>query len=343
MQQNHIFYPTPTQPPAELTAITLPELYDTAYTPSLKLIEDFLYSGVYLFAGPPKIGKSFFMAQLAYHVATGSRLWNYEVRQAEVLYLSLEDDLARLQKRFARMFGIESNANLYLSTNASSLSKGLEAQLENFLQAHPQTKLIIIDTLQKIRELSGCSYNYAQDYHIISKLQSFARRHNICIIVVHHTRKMEAADSFDMISGTNGLHGAADGAMVLLKEHRTDRYAKLDITGRDLQPQLLTLEFMPDTCTWNFVNAQKDLWQEPNDPLLEKIAALVSTEKQNWQGTATQMLAELAINDQKANSFTRYLNVKAARLLNDYGIAYTNQRTHKGRFISLQKLMPEAA
>ena len=343
MQRNHIFYPTLSQNTSELTAISLPELYDTAYTPSLTLVKDFLYSGVYLFVGPPKIGKSFFMAQLAYHVATGSHLWNYEVRQSDVLYLSLEDDLARLQKRFARMFGVESNANLYLSTNANSLSKGLEVQLENFLQTHPDTKLIIIDTLQKIRELTGNSYNYSQDYHIMSRLQILAKQHNICLIVVHHTRKMEAEDSFEMISGTNGLFGAADGAMVLHKHHRTDRHAKLSITGRDQQSQLLTLEFMPATCTWNFINAQKDLWQEPKDPLLEEVAALVSNEKQNWQGTATQMLAELNINDIKPNSFTRRLNVKAGKLLNDYGIAYTNQRTHNGRFISLQKLPPKCA
>ena len=188
-----------------LNTVTLPELYDTVYRPSLTLIEDFLYSGVYLFVGPPKIGKSFFMAQLAYHVATGTKLWNFDVKQMEVLYLSLEDDMPRLQKRFARMFGVDTNANLHLCTNSSSLSRGLEKQLDVFLQEHPGTKLVIIDTLQKIRELSSSNYSYSQDYLIISKLKEIAARHNICLIVVHHTRKMEADDRFEMISGTNDL------------------------------------------------------------------------------------------------------------------------------------------
>lgn len=84
MQANHIFYPLKQQTNSlpTLNTVTLPELYDTVYRPSLTLIEDFLYSGVYLFVGPPKIGKSFFMAQLAYHVATGTKLWNFDVKSS---------------------------------------------------------------------------------------------------------------------------------------------------------------------------------------------------------------------------------------------------------------------
>lgn len=345
MQQNHIFYPSEPQPQtaAALNTITLPELYDNVYRPSLTLIEDFLYSGVYLFVGPPKIGKSFFMAQLAYHVATGTKLWNYPVQQSDVLYLSLEDDMPRLQKRFSRMFGVDTTANLYLCTNSNSLSDGLELQLSTFLQMHPDTKLVIIDTLQKVRELSGNNYSYSQDYAIISKLKTIAAEHNICIIVVHHTRKLEAEDKFDMISGTNGLLGAADGAMVLHKNKRTDLHASLSIVGREQQDQTLALEFLPQTCTWKFVQAQKDLWQEPADPLLEKIAAFLSNEKPTWYGTATQLLTALAIKDMKPNAFTRRLNVKVDKLYNDYGILYTNQNKHTSRLITLHKMEKKEA
>lgn len=89
------------------------------------------------------------MAQLAYHVAAGMEFFNHKVTPASVLYLSLEDNLVRLQKRFSRMFGVEGNANLYLATKADSLNQGLEEQLTDFLQSKPATKLIIIDTLQK--------------------------------------------------------------------------------------------------------------------------------------------------------------------------------------------------
>ena len=69
------------------------------YPPRTPIVEGFLYGGTYLFVGAPKVGKSFFMGQLAYHVAMGLPLWDYPVRKGTVLYLALEDDYARLQRR----------------------------------------------------------------------------------------------------------------------------------------------------------------------------------------------------------------------------------------------------
>ena len=102
---------------------------------------------------PPKIGKSFFMSQLGYHVATGTPLWDYPVRQGSVLYLALEDDYGRLQGRLNQMFGVEAVDGLHFATKARTLADGMNGQLEEFLQCHPDTRLIIVDTLQKVREL----------------------------------------------------------------------------------------------------------------------------------------------------------------------------------------------
>ena len=55
-----------------LATVSMTELYDTAYPPKAVLIDNLLYAGTYLFVGAPKIGKSFFMAQLSYHIATGA-------------------------------------------------------------------------------------------------------------------------------------------------------------------------------------------------------------------------------------------------------------------------------
>lgn len=73
--------------PAYLHTVSMNELYETVYQSKQPVIEGLLYSGTYLFAGAPKVGKSFFMAQLAYHVSSGQRLWEYKVHQGTVLYL----------------------------------------------------------------------------------------------------------------------------------------------------------------------------------------------------------------------------------------------------------------
>ncbi len=196
--------------PSSLKTITMSELYDTVYDSKLPLIDGLLYPGAYILAGSPKLGKSFLMAQFAYHVSTGTPLWNYTARKGTALYLALEDDYHRLQERLYRMFGMESTENLYFSVSAGQLGRGLDEQLAKFVVEHPDTKLIIIDTLQKVREIGGDNYSYANDYQIITRLKSFADMHGLCLLLVHHTRKQTSDDKFDMISGTSGLLGAAD-------------------------------------------------------------------------------------------------------------------------------------
>ena len=107
--------------PSYLKTISMSELYDTVYQSKPPLIDGLLYPGTYIFAGAPKLGKSFLMAQLAYHISTGMPLWNYTVGKGTVLYLALEDDYHRLQERLYRMFGTESTGNLYFSVSASQL------------------------------------------------------------------------------------------------------------------------------------------------------------------------------------------------------------------------------
>ena len=250
-----------------LDTLSMSALYDTAYPPKSVIIENLLYAGTYLFAGAPKIGKSFFMAQLSYHIATGTPLWSYAVHPGEVLYLALEDDYARIQKRLFKMFGMEGTDAL--------LSGGLSDQLDLFMQEHPNTKLIIVDTLQKIRELGGDKYNYASDYEIVAKLKAFSDKHNVCLLVVHHTRKMESEDSFDMISGTNGLLGAADGAFILQKKKRTDTNAVLSVVGRDQQDQELLLQFDHEKCVWKLIKAETEVWRTPSDPVLLSVSKLL--------------------------------------------------------------------
>ena len=327
--------------PDYLHTVSLNELFDNVYESRPSIIDGLLYAGAYFLAGAPKIGKSFLVAQIAYHVGTGQPLWGYDVHQGSVLYLALEDGHERLQKRMYRMFGVEDVSKLHFAISAKQLGNGLDAQLEKFVREHPDTRLIIIDTLQKVRELSGEAYSYRDDYQIIGQLKQLADRLQLCMLVAHHTRKSPANDEFDRISGTTGIYGCADGAFVLSKERRTDNTATLSISGRDQPDQCIHLMRDEETLQWNFDHADTVLYKELPDPLLERVAALVKEEKQTWQGSATELIAELEL-DLKPNALAMRLNVRAAKLKNDYGIRYENTRTHAGRIITLTKISPVA-
>ena len=324
---------SPEKSGCSLQTVSMTELYDTLYPPRSPVVDGFLYGGMYLFVGAPKVGKSFFMGQLAYHVAMGLPLWDYPVRKGTVLYLALEDDYARLQRRLSQMFGVESADNLYFATQAKTLKEGLDGELEEFVKQHKDARLIIIDTLQKVREVGGETFSYSNDYEIVTKLKAFSDKYGICLLVVHHTRKMESGDSFDMISGTNGLLGAADGAFIMQKKKRTDNTAVLDIVGRDQPDQELTIEFDRERCIWKFKKAETELWKQSPNPLLEAINEFLAEGRAEWEGTATELLKQLPDMQLSANVLSRKLNVVNSQLLNDYGIFYDNKRGHERRII----------
>ena len=322
--------------PAYLHTVTLNELYETTYPSRPPIIDGLLYPGTYLFAGAPKVGKSFLVAQIAYHISMGLPLWDYPVNQCTALYLALEDDYRRLQERMFRMFGVESTEHLHFATAAKQIGNGLEDQMELFLREHPDTRLIIIDTMQKVRELGGEGNLYASDYDIIGKMKQFSDKHGICLLLVHHTRKQPAADKFDMISGSTGLLGCADGAFLLQKDQRTGVTAMLEVTGRDQPAQRIYLNHNPDRLSWDLDHVETNLHKVPPDPILEKINAMLTD---TWKGTATELVQLLAV-DYKPNAITRYLNVNNGRLENEYGITYQNRRTHSGRIIILNRIQP---
>ena len=324
--------------PHYLHTISMTELYQTALRSRPPIIDGLLYAGAYILAGAPKIGKSFLVAQIAYHVSTGRKLWNFDVHQGTVLYLALEDDYQRIQSRMFMMYGVNDTPNLHFATAAGKIGNGLDEQLENFMREHPDTKLIIIDTMQKIRELGGESYSYASDYEIIGRLKQFADKYCICVLTVHHTRKQPAGDSFEMISGTTGLLGCADGSLLMQKKKRTALEATIDVVGRDQQDQILYLKKDPETQIWNLERMENELHKEPPDAVLETVAKLV---KESWCGSPTELAMLLQVGMQP-NTLTKHLNVNAGRLFEEYGVQYENTRTHAGRKITLTPV-PEKA
>lgn len=321
--------------PDFMQTVSMPELYEMVYPGKPPIIEHFLYLGTYLFVGAPKVGKSFMMAQIAYHVSSGTPMWNYSVCKGTVLYLALEDDYRRLQERLYRMFGTETTPDLFFSVASKSLNEGLLDQLGSFLNEHPKTSVVIIDTLQKVREAEGDTYSYARDYDIIAGLKAFADRMGICLMLVHHTRKQKSDDNFDRISGTNGLLGAADGAFLMYKNKRSDSEATIEVSGRDQPDKKFMLSRNKETLCWELSGEKSPEYTEPPEPVLEAIGGFINADNPIWKGTATELIEKLEL-DIKPNALSLKLNVNAGKLYNLYFVQYTNKRTHKAKLIQLR-------
>lgn len=325
--------------PNRLHTMTMTEIYDTVYEVRPAVIEDLLYPGLSILVGDPKIGKSFLMLQFAYHVATGTDLWERHVRQGDVLYLALEDQYERLQRRLFRMFKEKDTQRLHIAIRSKQQGDGLEDQLREFIEKHHDTQLIIIDTLEKIRTETKDNGNYSHDSKFMYKLKEFADRYGICLLLVHHTRKLNGEDPFDKINGTNGLLGSVDSAMLFTKEQRTSNKATLLITGRDQPDAKIELERDHNTLDWIFISMNNELWHEEPDPMLVNLAEKLKAIGGCWSGTATELNTFLG-TDLKPNSLSLKLNVNASVLYHDFGIIFRRDRTGASRQIEL-RFLPE--
>ena len=323
----------------KIQIMTMPELMETRFRVRPAVIDGLLPAGTYLLAGAPKIGKSFLVLQMAYQVSMGKPFLGFSSRQGTVLYLALEDTCERLQKRLAQMTERDSE-RLILSVFSETLDEGLIERLTDFWSEHTDTVLIVIDTLQRVRGRTPDNGSYAADYDTLARLKEFSDTYGVTVLVVHHTRKEGAEDVFNTISGTNGLMGAADGALLLHKDKRTASDAVLEVVGRD-QPQLrLHLRFAAAHLCWELLEAEIEPYREPPCPLLEVLSRLVSEENPSWSGTATE-LAQCLPEMDSSQSFTpnwivRTLNARQDTLLRKYNIRYVAHRTREGKSLSLR-------
>lgn len=315
-------------------------IMDMQFPQRIFIIDKLLTKGLHILAGPPKAGKSWLAFAIAHNVSCGLPVLGFPSHRCGVLYYSLEDTLDRVQRRLVAVTdGVA--GSLDFITEAEVMGSGFEEQLTSYLTENLETKLVIIDTLQKIRELKGEKYSYAGDYLTMSRLKEIADRFEVAILLIHHTRKESAADPFEMISGTTGLMGCADSTFVLLKETRNGDRATLDATGRDIEDLHLELLLSRSTMTWEVLSGSDG---EPNilhETELRLVQKLVQEEGE-WNGTATELLEALKTMDSRLslqpNGLMRILNTNRAILQNHYQVSYTAKRFNNVKTISLRYL-----
>lgn len=308
-------------------------LYEPLEKPQF-VVDGLIPTGLILFCGAQKIGKSWLMLKLCLCVSQGLPLWEMPTTQGDVLYLCLEDTFSRIQDRLFQVTD-EANGRLHFAVASGKLTDGLIVQLEDYLKDYPDSKMIVIDTLQKVRTASKDNA-YASDYGDISLLKDFADRHSIAVIVVHHIRKQKDSDVFNMVSGTTGLTGSADSTFVLEKENRASDTAKLYVTGRDTPYQEFVLRF--HDCTWELVErkTQEQLAKEAIPSVLFRVVDFMQ-DKAEWCGTATELIAAMGETETVPTVITKWLNEYRIPFLSENGIDYQYSRRKEGRQIALTR------
>lgn len=171
------------------------EIMMTVYKPIEFVVENLIAQGLYILAGAPKVGKSWLSLDICLSIAKGENILGHETRCGTALYLCLEDSVERIQKRLYELTD-EPTENLHFAIMADTIGSGLENQIEKFKAERSDLKIVVIDTLQMIRESTENSYG--SDYKELSVLKSLADNLGIAIVLVHHTRKNYDSDPFNI-------------------------------------------------------------------------------------------------------------------------------------------------
>ena len=319
-----------------LQTIDADTLQSTAYEPVSFVVDDLLPQGLHLLAGAPKIGKSWLALWLCLCAAQGKPLWTFATRPCEVLYLCLEDSFQRIQ---SRLFDLTEDAppTLHFAVMSQQLHNGLVEQIEQFLKEHPQTRLIVIDTLQMIRG-TGYDNTYANDYRDLSVLKHIADTHGIAILLIHHLRKEFADDVFSRISGTTAISGAVDSSFTLVEDKRGSGKATLSCIGRDIEYRELTLERNAEN-VWELVS---DSRTQP-ELLGGRIVILLSElmrDRTEFIGTPTELSAQIdpaGTEGLTPNSFSHRIR-KSVDALGRSGITVSFRKSNGDRLICLKRV-----
>lgn len=232
-------------------ALSVFELMNTDFAPPQWIVPDLLTQGLTFLVGAPKLGKSWLALALGAAVgAGGGVLGRYRVERRRAVYLALEDTPRRLKSRLEKI-GAAPDSSLEIFTQWRSGKEGI-ADLDAYLSHNPGIKLVIIDTFAKIRGIPQGDDRYASDYQSAGSLKAIADKHEIAVLALHHTRKMESDDPMDRVSGSNGLNGASDSTWILSRA-RGEADAQLFVTGRDVEEQTLALRFDSVCGSWSIL------------------------------------------------------------------------------------------
>ena len=300
--------------------------------PQSFVVDTLLSQGLHILAGSPKVGKSWLALWLAVTIAKGETIWGMGSKRGTTLYLCLEDSLLRIQNRLLEVTE-DAPGNVHFCTESALISRGLEQQLEAFLAEHPDTVLVIIDTLQMVR--GAYDQTYANDYRDLSALKKLADAHGIAILLIHHLRKETAEDKFSRISGTTAISGAVDSSLLLVEDERGSGNATLYCIGRDIEYGELELA-RDENNVWQLKRDHRTL---PKGGVLPFLLSELMSTRTEFTGTPTELVQRID-PDGREHISPRKISGQVAQsvaALRKEGIEAAIRRSNGKRLIELHR------
>lgn len=237
----------PLLPALTYEPMSLPDLLRMGWPDPRWIISSLIPEGLVVLTGRQHYGKSWLACLLALSVASGEALWGrFAVEQGDVLYLGLEDTRRSFIERVRLLAGDRERSSLlshlHWAGQWSKLVDGGLADLEDWLLAHPQARLVIIDTLASVYPIQyrrrGDPVIY-EEHPMIFPLTRIAEQYHVAIMLVQHLRRPVGSEQEDL-QEVAGLMKLADCTLLLKLERE---HGLLQVQGPAVTPQELPLIF----------------------------------------------------------------------------------------------------
>lgn len=280
-------------PTSAKTFFVLSETYQLAdlenkdVKPPEFIIPGLLPAGLTIFAAPSKTGKSWASIDMCISVAQGKPFWGFPTAQKHVLYLDLESSESRLKSRVEALGGVFPQG-ITVAHRVPDLDHGLIDMLEIWLKQDQQLKVIIIDTIGRVKGSSRRNEDaYTADTRIYSGLQRLAQDYQCAIICITHTRKGVNIDAYDdpfaAIQGSVGSMAVSDCTWMIVGK-RNESEKRFLATGRDINDIDITIAFDSESKRWRLLGNTEYLLEErakaeyENSPIRKTILELLGNQ-----------------------------------------------------------------
>lgn len=286
-------------------------LMQQEFPPLQYVVPGIIPEGMSLLVAAPKIGKSWMVLGLGITLSQGGDAFGVLPvgSPRPVLYLALEDGHRRLQSRIHSMGAGRLDARLQFVTEVQpgQVLRTISDYINAFAGSDP---VVILDTLGKVMPPAGNSNAYAHDYKVLSELKATCDAvPGSSLLIVHHTRKSDAGDFLDAVSGTQGIAGAADSVLVLRRE-RLEKRAILNVTSRDAAEGEYALT-MSESGVWTLDGESLEQAQnnarivKANKSVGEPMLELIETVNRFPEGIKAGALRQLLPGQPNLNEYLR--------------------------------------
>jgi len=236
-------------------SLDMPTLIKTELPPMKWAVGGILPEGFVCLAGRPKAMKSWTALKMIYCVQNGLDFLGHKTIQGDAIYFGLEDSKRRIKDRVQKLgFSQLKQPQIVLGGDVPYLTFGFEECLDNWIKSKENPRLVVIDTLARIKprvsKSSGTAYD--QDNLLMNGIQKLAVQNNLTIVFITHLSKATQDYSFDKIQGSVGIQGMTDAMWMLDRGDGANSKASLKGRGRDILDFEYALNWDNETMSYTF-------------------------------------------------------------------------------------------